>query len=226
MPTRLQVYKTLSDTGLVPLFYHSDPEVAFQITAACWRGGARAVEFTNRGDFAHEVFADLQKRVRRELPDLLLGAGSIPDAGTAALYMQMGAAFIITPLLREDVILVCNRRKVACLPGCTTAADIGRAEELGCEVVKLFPGDLLGPSFVKAMLGPQPWTCMMPTGGVEPTEASLRAWYEAGVFCVGMGSKLISSEVLSKKDYDGLEANVRLTVDTIQSIKKSLARPH
>ncbi len=169
MPTRLQVYKTLSDTGLVPLFYHSDLEVAFQITAACWRGGARAVEFTNRGDFAHEVFADLQKRVRRELPDLLLGAGSIPDAGTAALYMQMGAAFIITPLLREDVILVCNRRKVACLPGCTTAADIGRAEELGCEVVKLFPGDLLGPSFVKAMLGPQPWTCMMPTGGVEPT---------------------------------------------------------
>lgn len=215
---RLHVYQTLADTGLVPLFYHPDPETAFQVAAACYRGGARVLEFTNRGHFAHEVFAALAKRVRRELPGLLLGIGSIQDTGTAALFLQMGADFVITPLLREDVILTCNRRKVAVIPGVTTSTEIGRAEELGVEIVKIAPGEVLGPAFLKAHLAPCPWTKAMISGGVSPDEANLRGWFEAGATCVGMGSKLISKEVLEKEDWAGLEEKVRGVLATIQKL--------
>ncbi len=213
---RLHVYQTLQDTGFVPLFYHPDPEVAFEVAAACYRGGARVLEFTNRGAFAHEVFASLIKRARRELPELLLGIGSIQDAGTAALFLQMGADFVITPLLREDVILTCHRRKVAVLPGVSTASEIGRAEELGVEIVKIAPGEVLGPAFLKAHLAPCPWTKAMISGGVSPDEANLRGWFEAGATCVGMGSKLISKAVLEQKDWAGLEEKVREVTNLIR----------
>ncbi len=216
---RLHVYQTLQNSGLVPLFYHPDSEVAFQVAAACYRGGARVLEFTNRGPFAHEVFADLMKRVRRELPDLLLGIGSIQDAGTAALFLQMGANFVITPLLREDVIQTCHRRKVAVLPGVSTSSEIGRAEELGVEIVKIAPGEVLGPAFLKAHLAPCPWTKAMISGGVSPDEKNLRGWFEAGATCVGMGSKLISKEVLEKKDWAGLEEKVREVVKTVEKLR-------
>lgn len=216
---RLQVLQTLADSGLVPLFYHPDPATAFQVAAACYRGGARVLEFTNRGDFAHEVFADLKKRARRELPGLLIGAGSIQDTGTAALFLQMGADFIITPLLREDVILTCNRRKVAVIPGVATSSEIGRAEELGVEIVKVAPGEVLGPQFLKAHLAPCPWTRAMISGGVSPDEANLRGWFEAGATCVGMGSKLISKEVLDKQDWAGLEEKVQEVLGIIQKVR-------
>lgn len=209
----------MADTGLVPLFYHPDPEKAFQITAACYRGGARVVEFTNRGDFAHEVFAALARRVRIEFPDLILGAGSIQDAGTAALYLQLGAGFIVTPLLREDVILTCNRRKIAVIPGVATSSEIGRAEELGVEIVKIAPGEVLGPAFLKAHHGPCPWTRAMISGGVSPDEDNLRGWFRAGATCVGMGSKLITPDLLEQGDYAGLEEKVRFVADTIQGVK-------
>jgi 2-dehydro-3-deoxyphosphogluconate aldolase / (4S)-4-hydroxy-2-oxoglutarate aldolase len=218
---RLHVLQTLTQSGLVPLFYHPDPETAFQVAAACYRGGARVLEFTNRGHFAHEVFADLKKRARRELPDLLLGIGSIQDSGTAALYLQMGVDFVITPLLREDVILTCNRRKVAIIPGVATSSEIGRAEELGCELVKIAPGEVLGPQFLKAHLGPCPWTRAMVSGGVAPDEANLRGWFGAGAACVGMGSKLISTEILTQKNWDTLEASVRTVMQTIQHIRNT-----
>ena len=217
--TRLQVYQLLQDTGLMPLFYQPDPEKAFQVLAACYRGGVRAAEMTNRGDFAHEVFADVHKRVLRELPGMALGAGSIQDGGTASLYLQLGAAFIVTPVFRDDIALVCNRRKVAFLPGCTTLGEIARAEEWGCEIVKLFPGELMGPEFVRAVRGPQPWTSLMPTGGVEPTVESIQAWFEAGVSCVGMGSKLITRELMENEDYAALESKVRFLIDTIRILK-------
>jgi 2-dehydro-3-deoxyphosphogluconate aldolase / (4S)-4-hydroxy-2-oxoglutarate aldolase len=217
---RTEIYQLLTQTGLVPLFYHPDPEVAYQITAACYRGGARVVEFTNRGHFAHEVFALLVKRVRRELPDLALGIGSIQDVGTTALYLQMGADFVVTPLLREDVIVTCNRRKVAVLPGVATSSEIGRAEELGVEIVKIAPGEVLGPAFLKAHRGPCPWTRAMVSGGVSPDEANLRGWFEAGADCVGMGSKLIPSGIKAPEDMEKLEEQVRQVLATIMKLRE------
>jgi 2-dehydro-3-deoxyphosphogluconate aldolase/(4S)-4-hydroxy-2-oxoglutarate aldolase len=213
--TRMQVLQTFFNSGLIPLFYNPDPEKAFQLAAACHRGGATAVEFTNRGDFAHEVFGSLVKRARIELPGLILGAGSIQDAGTAALFIQLGADFIVTPLLREDVIQTCNRRKIAVIPGVTTSSEIGRAEELGVELVKIAPGEVLGPAFLKAHHGPCPWTRAMISGGVSPDAGNLTGWFEAGASCVGMGSKLFTKEIVERGDYARLENNVRSVIEII-----------
>ncbi|MCM4170292.1 bifunctional 4-hydroxy-2-oxoglutarate aldolase/2-dehydro-3-deoxy-phosphogluconate aldolase [Arenibacter sp. TNZ] len=215
--TRIEVATLMKETGLVPLFYHPDVELGKKILKACYDGGARLIEFTARGDFAHEVFAELNKFVIKELPEMAVGVGSVTDAGAASLYMQMGANFIVTPALREDIATVCNRRKVLWSPGCGSLTEINRAEELGCEIIKLFPGANYGPSFVKAIRGPQPWTNVMPTGGVTLEESNLRDWFNAGVTCVGMGSNLISKSVLENKDYSGLEQTVR---DTLALIKK------
>ncbi|MDH3649782.1 MAG: bifunctional 4-hydroxy-2-oxoglutarate aldolase/2-dehydro-3-deoxy-phosphogluconate aldolase, partial [Saprospiraceae bacterium] len=206
--TRLQVASAMLQTGLVPLFYHPDMEVGKQILRACHQGGATVVEFTNRGDFAHEVFGELNKYVLEELPGLMLGAGSVPDVATAGLFIQLGANFIVSPSLRQDIAAVCNRRKILWSPGCATLTEIGTAEELGCEIVKLFPGGTNGPAFVKAIRGPQPWTQIMPTGGVAPTRENLTGWFEAGVACVGMGSKLISKEIIQAQDWAKLAHKV------------------
>lgn len=208
---------------MVPLFYHPDIELGKAVLKACYDGGARLLEFTNRGDYAHEVFAALNKYCASELPEMILGVGSVTDAGAASLYLQLGANFVVTPVLREDIAIVCNRKKVLWSPGCGSLSEICRAEELGCEVVKLFPGGIYGPGFVKAIKGPQPWTSIMPTGGVSPTEENLRAWLDAGVTCVGMGSKLISSAILAEGRFDQLENHVRDTLQLIQKLKKELA---
>jgi 2-dehydro-3-deoxyphosphogluconate aldolase/(4S)-4-hydroxy-2-oxoglutarate aldolase len=199
--TRLEVAQVMKDNGMVPLFYHNDIEVAKAVTKACYDGGARLLEFTSRGDFAHEIFGELAKYCREELPGMILGVGSVTDAGSASMYMALGANFVVTPVLREDIAIVCNRRKVLWSPGCATLSEICRAEELGCEIVKLFPGGTYGAGFVKAIKGPQPWTSIMPTGGVAPTKENLSAWFDAGVTCVGMGSKLISKDLVTNKDY-------------------------
>lgn len=206
---------------MVPLFYHADVTLGKEVLSACYRGGSRLMEFTNRGDFAHEVFAELNRFALKELPGMMLGAGSVTDAGAAALYMQLGANFIVTPVLREDIAIVCNRKKVLWSPGCGSLTEIARAEELGAEIVKLFPGGIYGPGFIKDIKGPQPWTSIMPTGGVEPTEENLRAWLEAGAVCVGMGSKLISAQVLQHKDFSNLEQQVRATLELIAKIRMS-----
>jgi 2-dehydro-3-deoxyphosphogluconate aldolase/(4S)-4-hydroxy-2-oxoglutarate aldolase len=189
----------MAEQGMVPLFYHADVELGKQVLAACYKGGARLLEFTSRGDFAHEVFGELNKFCASDLPEMIMGVGSVTDAAAASLYMQLGANFIVTPVLREDIALVCNRRKVLWSPGCGSLTEIARAEELGCEIVKLFPGGTYGPDFIKNISAPQPWTQIMPTGGVSPTEENLKGWFDAGAVCVGMGSKLISSELLKGK---------------------------
>ncbi|MEK6155286.1 bifunctional 4-hydroxy-2-oxoglutarate aldolase/2-dehydro-3-deoxy-phosphogluconate aldolase [Flavobacteriaceae bacterium 3-367] len=217
--SRIDVANTMRETGMVPLFYNPDPELGKKVLKACYDGGARLMEFTARGDFAFEVFSELNKFAINELPGMIMGVGSITDAGAASMFMQMGANFIVTPSLREDIAVVCNRRKVLWSPGCGSLTEINRAEEIGCEIVKLFPGSTYGPGFVKAIKGPQPWTSIMPTGGVSTEEANLKAWFEAGVTCVGMGSKLISKEILANKDFEGLEGLVRNTLDTITKIK-------
>ncbi|MEA5128465.1 MAG: bifunctional 4-hydroxy-2-oxoglutarate aldolase/2-dehydro-3-deoxy-phosphogluconate aldolase [Proteiniphilum sp.] len=200
--TRLQVYQTMVNTGIVPVFYHSDTEVAKKVLKACYEGGVRAFEFTNRGDFAHEVFAGLVKWADKECPEMILGIGSIVDAPTAALYIQLGANFVVGPLLNPEVFKVCNRRQIAYSPGCATVSEIGLAQELGAEIVKVFPGgNVGGPSFVKNIKGPMPWSRIMVTGGVEPTEENLSAWFRAGVTCVGMGSNLFPKEVLKNGEW-------------------------
>jgi 2-dehydro-3-deoxyphosphogluconate aldolase/(4S)-4-hydroxy-2-oxoglutarate aldolase len=219
--TRLEVAAAMHETGMVPLFYHPDIDLGKQIIKACYDGGAKVLEFTNRGDFAHEVFGELNKYTLKNLPGMMLGVGSVPDAGTASLFLQLGANFIVSPSLREDLASVCNRRKVLWSPGCGSLTEIGRAEELGCEIVKLFPGGTYGPDFVKAIKGPQPWTSIMPTGGVSPTEESLSKWFKAGVTCVGMGSQLISSEIIKSGDFPKLTQMVSEALALIQKIKTS-----
>ncbi len=206
------------DTGMVPVFYHADLEVGKQVLRACYEGGVRVFEFTNRGDYAHEIFGALNKYIAKEMPDMLMGVGSVMDAGTAALYIQLGAEFVVSPILSIDIAKVCNRRKIGWSPGCGSLSEISYAEELGAEVVKIFPGTQVGgPAFVKAVLGPCPWTSIMPTGGVAPTEENLRGWFEAGVHCVGMGSKLITKEVTSNGDYDTLR---KTAAEALEIIKK------
>jgi len=218
--TRLEVAQVMKETGLVPLFFNSDLELSKKVLKACYDGGARLLEFTARGDFAHEVFGELTKYAIKELPGMIMGVGSVTDAGAASLYMALGANFIVTPVLREDIAVACNRRKVLWSPGCGTLTEIARAEELGCEIVKLFPGDIYEPQFVKGVKGPQPWTSIMPTGGVSPTLENLTGWFDAGVTCVGMGSQLISKEILANKDYAKLEQDVKSALALIQKIKK------
>jgi len=217
--SRIDVALAMKETGLIPLFYHQDIEVAKKVLTACYQGGARLLEFTNRGDFAHEVFAKLNKYAEQNMPGMILGVGSVVDGGTASMYMQLGANFVVSPILREDIAIVCNRRKVLWSPGCMSLSEIARAEELGAEIVKIFPGGQLGPGFVKAIKGPCPWTSIMPTGGVAPTEENLSSWFEAGVTCVGMGSKLISKDLIAQNDYQALEDKVRFTLDLIKKIR-------
>ncbi len=218
--SRLEVANVMKETGMVPLFFHADIALSKKVVKACYDGGARLMEFTARGDFAHEIFGELNKYALAELPGMILGVGSITDAAAASLYMQLGANFIVTPVLREDIAIVCNRRKVLWSPGCGTLTEIARAEELGCEIVKLFPGDIYGPNFVKGVKGPCPWTSIMPTGGVSPTEENLRAWFEAGVTCVGMGSQLISKDILANDDFELLKTKVKDALDIIKKVKK------
>lgn len=217
--TRLEVIQQMKDSGMVPLFFHGNIEIAKSVLKACYDGGARLMEFTNRGDFALEVFTDLNKYAIAELPGMILGVGSITDAAAASQFMLAGANFVVTPVFREDIAIVCNRRKVLWSPGCGSLTEIARAEEMGCEILKLFPGSTYGPNFVKAIRGPQPWTSIMPTGGVSTEEDNLKGWFDAGVTCVGMGSKLISKDILTNQAYDQLEVLVRQTLETIRRIR-------
>lgn len=218
--SRLEVVKVMQETGVVPLFFESDLAIAKKVLKSCYDGGARLLEFTSRGDFAFEVFNELIKYSIDELPGMILGVGSVTDAAAASLYMQMGANFIVTPVFREDIAIACNRRKVLWSPGCGSLTEIAKAEELGCEIVKLFPGSIYGPEFVKAIKGPQPWTSIMPTGGVSPTKESLEKWFNSGVACVGMGSKLIMKNDSGNYDFEGIESTTKQVVKWIKDLRK------
>ena len=218
--TRIEVCQKMMSTGLVPVFYHKDLDVAKQVVKACYDGGVRVFEFTNRGDYAHEVFESLNKWVAVECPCLILGIGSVVDAPTASLYLQLGANFIVGPLLNPAVFTVCNRRQVAYIPGCGSVSEIGLAQELGAEIVKIFPaGEVGGPSFVKNIKGPMPWSNIMATGAVNPTEESLTPWFQSGVACVGMGSKLFPKEVIRSKEWHKITQICKNTFDIINRIK-------
>ena len=217
--TRLEVIQQMKESGMVPLFYHKNINVAKAVLKACYDGGARLMEFTSRGDFAFEIFNQLIKYAIEEFPGMILGVGSVTDAAAASQYMLAGANFVVTPVFREDIATVCNRRKVLWSPGCGSLTEIARAEEMGCELIKLFPGSTFGPGFVKAIMGPQPWTSIMPTGGVSTEVENLKDWFDAGVTCVGMGSKLISKEILANESYSKLTQDVKKTLETIRELK-------
>ena len=217
---RLDVLNTMVETGLIPVFYHKDVEVAKKIVAACVAGGARVAEFTNRGDFAPQVFSELSQHLAKADPKLILGVGSIVDAPTASLYIASGASFVVGPNLNPEVARLCNRRKIAYSPGCGSASEIAEAEELGVEIVKVFPGDSVGgPEFVKSILGPCPWTRIMPTGGVSDTQESITAWFKAGVAAVGMGSNLIKKEWVEAGNYDAIAARVAQVLSWIRAVR-------
>ena len=215
---KMQVLDAIVSTGMVPVYYNKDVEVAKQVVKACYEGGVRAFEFTNRGDFAHEVFAELIKFATKECPELVLGVGSIVDAGTASLYLQLGANFVVGPLFNPEIAKVCNRRLVPYTPGCGSVSEIGFAQEVGCDLCKIFPaGNVGGPSFVKNIKAPMPWSMIMATGAVEPTEENLSAWFKAGVTCVGMGSKLFPKEMIAAGNWEAISTLCR---DALATIKK------
>lgn len=218
--SKMQVLSTMQSTGIVPVFYNKDVELSKQVLKACYDGGVRAFEFTNRGDFASEVFIELVKYAAVECPDMILGIGSIVDAPTAALYMQYGANFVVGPYLNADVAKVCNRHLVPYTPGCGSVTELGYAQELGCDLTKIFPaGNVGGASFVKNVKAPLPWSNIMATGAVEPTEENLTAWFKAGVMCVGMGSQLFPSDVLKARDWATVTKMCRLALDIVKSVR-------
>jgi 2-dehydro-3-deoxyphosphogluconate aldolase/(4S)-4-hydroxy-2-oxoglutarate aldolase len=218
--TRIQVALKMKEIGIVPVFYNKDVEICKNALKACYDGGARVFEFTNRGDFAHEVFAALVKFARVECPEMMMGVGSVIDAPTTALYIQLGADFIVSPLLNAEMAKVCNRRKVLWSPGCGSLTEINYAEELGAEVCKIFPGSQVGgPSFVKAVKGPCPWSEIMPTGGVTTEEENLKSWIEAGVCCVGLGSQLFPKDLTKPESLEALTNEVAKAIATVRKYR-------
>ena len=216
---KLQVLTTMQETGMVPVFYHADAAVAKQVLKACYDGGVRAFEFTNRGDFAHEVFGELVKYANAELPGMILGIGSVVDPATAALYLQLGANFVVGPVWNPAVVPVCNRRLVPYCPGCGSASEVSAAQEAGCDVCKVFPGDVLGPAFVKNLRAPMPWSRIMVTGGVKPERANLEAWFKAGVTCVGMGSNLFPKDAVAAGDWARITELCRDALQIIREVR-------
>ncbi len=219
--SRIEVALTMKKNGMVPVFFHKDIEVCKKVLKACYDGGARVFEFTNRGDRAHIIFEQLITWAEKETPKMILGVGSIVEAGTTSLYIQLGANFIVSPVLNPDMAVVCNRRKIAWSPGCGSLSEISKAEELGAEVVKIFPGSQVGgPGFVKAVLGPCPWSSIMPTGGVSPDEANLTDWIKAGVHCVGMGSQLMVKDADGNFDYPMIAKKTQEAIAIISKLRK------
>ncbi|MDR1897741.1 MAG: bifunctional 4-hydroxy-2-oxoglutarate aldolase/2-dehydro-3-deoxy-phosphogluconate aldolase [Prevotellaceae bacterium] len=222
--TRIQVCNKIFETGILPIFYHPDAEVMQNVLKACYNGGIRVFEFTNRGDFAHEVFTQLVKWAAVECPEVILGVGTVVDAGTASLYIQNGANFVVGPSLNPDIFKVCNRRQIAYVPGCGSVSEIGFAQELGAEIVKIFPGgNVGGPSFVKNVKAPMPWTRIIVTGGVETTEENLSQWFKAGVDCVGIGSSLFPKELIAGKKWDEITELCKNIIAIIAKLKNKQA---
>jgi 2-dehydro-3-deoxyphosphogluconate aldolase/(4S)-4-hydroxy-2-oxoglutarate aldolase len=212
--SRVEVINETLRIGVVPVFYHPDLEVAKKVVEACARAGLRLIEFTNRGDNAWRVFSDVVLHFTSANPGVILGAGSVVEAGTGALYISSGANFVVGPVLNADLARVCNRHKVSYSPGCGSASEISQAEELGVEIVKIFPGDAVGgPKFVKSVLAPMPWTGIMPTGGVYSTQESIEAWFKAGVAAVGIGSNLVRADWVAAGEFDKITELGRQLID-------------
>lgn len=217
--SKLQVLQTMKETGIVPVFYNADIEISKNVLKACYDGGIRLFEFTNRGDFAQEVFKPLVKYANAELPGMIMGIGSIVDPGTASLYIQLGANFVVGPLFNPAIAPICNRRLIPYCPGCGSVSEVGAAQEAGCDVCKVFPGDVLGPAFVKGLRAPMPWSQIMVTGGVKPTKENLEGWFKAGVLSVGMGSNLFPKEVIAAEEWSKITELCKNALAIVKEVK-------
>lgn len=217
--SRIEVFQSMKETGVVPVFFNSDVEVCKNVVKACYDGGIRCFEFVNRGDFAHEIFGELVKFANKECPDMIMGIGSIVDPATTALYLQLGANFVVGPMFNPEIAKVCNRRLVPYAPGCGSVSEVGQAQEVGCDLCKVFPGDVVGTSFVKGIKAPMPWSNLMITGGVKPEAENLKGWFGAGAMCVGMGSQLFPKEIMAAGDWTALAAKVTELMKTVAQIK-------
>ena len=219
---RLTVYNTIFKDGMMPLFFNKDKEEAKKITEALVKGGCHVLEFTNRGEGALEVFSYLIKIAPEFFPELIIGIGTIIDASTAALYISYGANFIVGPSFNEEIARLCNLRRIPYIPGAATVNEILKAEEFGAELIKIFPGSTIGgPKFVEALLGPCPKTKVMPTGGVSVDEENIKAWFKAGVACIGMGSQLVSKKAMADKDYKSIKENAAKALEIIKKVRSN-----
>ena len=209
----------MAETGIVPVFYNADLEISKNVLKACYEGGIRAFEFANRGDFAQEIFGELVKYANKELPGMIVGIGSVVDPATAALYIQLGANFVVGPLFTPAVAPICNRRNIPYAPGCGSVSEVGAAQEAGCDLCKVFPGDVLGPAFVKGLRAPMPWSKLMVTGGVKPTRENLEGWFKAGVYCVGMGSNLFPKDVIAAGEWGKISELCREALAIVKEVR-------
>jgi 2-dehydro-3-deoxyphosphogluconate aldolase/(4S)-4-hydroxy-2-oxoglutarate aldolase len=217
MSKKDEILKLIPEQGILPLYFNSDTEVSVNILHALYKAGIRTVEYTNRGEAALNNFAKLREVCDKELGGMYLGVGTIKDAASAQAFIDAGADYVISPGLVEEVVPVANKHDMLWVPGCMTATEIIKAENLGAKFVKLFPGNLLGPSFVSAIKELFPNTLFMPTGGVEVSKENIGAWFKAGVCAVGMGSKLISKEVMEGKKYDELTAATKEAIAIVNA---------
>ncbi|MGZ3632427.1 MAG: bifunctional 4-hydroxy-2-oxoglutarate aldolase/2-dehydro-3-deoxy-phosphogluconate aldolase [Candidatus Limnocylindrales bacterium] len=207
--SRLDVLGATLEQKVVPIFNTGDPELARGVAEACVRAGARVIEYTNRGEGAYEVFRSLEAYVAEEHPAVILGSGTILDGPTAALFIAAGADYIVAPTLSPEVARLCNRRAIPYLPGCFTASEVSDAQELGCELIKLFPQAAVdGPAWLRSLLGPLPWSRIVPTG-CPSDEGTLRAWFAAGAAAVGVGPDVVTPERLAARDFHGMESTLR-----------------
>jgi 2-dehydro-3-deoxyphosphogluconate aldolase/(4S)-4-hydroxy-2-oxoglutarate aldolase len=217
---RLQTLTRIKQLGLVPIFYNPDIEVAKSIVKVCYAAGGTVAEFTNRGDRAIEVFKELTILRDTELPEMILGVGSIADGPTAAMYIAAGTDFVVSAMLDESVAAVCNARKIPYMPGCGTVTEIHNAHKLGVEIVKFFPADCLGgPAFIKAVRAPMPWTEIIGMGGIAPTAESIGPWFKAGAAAIGMSSKLFTKEWLASGDYAAMKNRIKSVLEVIQATR-------
>ncbi|MCR4571779.1 MAG: bifunctional 4-hydroxy-2-oxoglutarate aldolase/2-dehydro-3-deoxy-phosphogluconate aldolase [Bacteroidales bacterium] len=216
---KIQVLTAMAETGIVPVFYNADLEISKNVLKACYEGGIRAFEFANRGDFAQEIFGELVKYANKELPGMIVGIGSVVDPATAALYIQLGANFVVGPLFNPAVAPICNRRNIPYAPGCGSVSEVGAAQEAGCDLCKVFPGDVLGPAFVKGLRAPMPWSKLMVTGGVKPTRENLEGWFKAGVYCVGMGSNLFPKDVIAAGEWGKISELCREALAIVKEVR-------
>jgi 2-dehydro-3-deoxyphosphogluconate aldolase/(4S)-4-hydroxy-2-oxoglutarate aldolase len=213
------IQQAMRSSGMIPVFYHPDVDTAKAVLDACYKGGVRVFEFTNRGENAFEVFVQLLKHAE-QYPDLMMGIGTIMNGEVTQKFCDAGAHFIVSPILKSEMATVCHKNNKLWIPGCATLTEIVTAKDLGAKVIKIFPGSVLGPGFVSSIMPVVPGLQLMPTGGVEPTEANLSAWFKAGVVCVGMGSQLISKEIIETKNWAKLEQGVKDALAIIKAIKK------
>jgi len=216
---RHRVIEAILEVGLVTVFHNGDARVAKEVVRACLDGGARIVEFTNRGDRAYLTFNELAELRDAELPELILGAGTVSDAETASLYINGGADFIVGPVFNPEVARLCNRRKVLYIPGCLTPTEISEAEEMGADIVKLFPASVATPGFVKAVLGPSPQTRIMASGGIKMDQGMMTEWIRAGAVALNLGSDLIRKELVARGDYGEITRNVEQCIQWIREAR-------